>query len=121
MITIESSFAAQTIPAAAQTLAVDPDGSHLLSGGIAGSIDYLDLNNGVHGTLLAIPGRPVITEMVLSRDGSALCSVTRPGSFDELAVTAGSHVYVWNHRSLNERFRGGYVQAIRRAPCCRMK
>lgn len=111
-ITIESSFAAQTIPATAQTLVVDPDGSRLLSGGVAGAIDYLDLNNGVHGTLVEIPGRPFVTELVLSRDGSALCSVTRPGNLDESAMTTSSHVYVWNHRSLNERSKGGQLRIV---------
>lgn len=112
-ITIESAFASQSIPATAQTLVVDPEGNHLLSGGMAGSIDYLDLNNGVHGTLLEIPGRPFITELILSRDGSALCSVTRPGNFDESSINAGLEVYVWDHRSLNERSRGGQLRVVR--------
>ena len=57
---------------------------------MGGLIGCLDLATGQSRTLVELPGRPVVWQLVLSRDGSALACVTRPQFFgNDSAQAAG--------------------------------
>jgi hypothetical protein len=84
----------------------DGAGGRLLYGGMGGAIGCLDLDTGQAGALIELPGRPVVSQLCLSRDGSALACVTRPQFFrDDSARKLPPELIVWNYPALLK----GYV------------
>ena len=82
-------------------LAYDAVGGRLLYGGMGGAIGCLDLATGQASTLIELPGRPVVWQLSLSRDGSALACVTRPQFFrDEGTRKLPAELAVWNYPAL---------------------
>jgi len=83
------------------TLAYDAAGGRALYGGMGGLIGCLDLATGQSRTLVELPGRPVVRQLVLSRDGSALACVTRPQFFgDDSTRKLPAELTVWNYPAL---------------------
>jgi hypothetical protein len=50
--------------------------------GLAGRICALDLSSGAVADVVAIPGRPPVYRLALSRDGQAVACVAKPGMFE---------------------------------------
>lgn len=83
------------------TLAYDAAGGRLLYGGMGGAIGCLDLGTGQARSLVELPGWPVVWQLCLSRDGSALACVTRPQFFrDDSARKLPPELSVWNYPAL---------------------
>ena len=82
-------------------LAYDAAGGRLLHGGMGGAVGCLDLATGQERVLIELPGRPVVWQLSLSRDGSALACVTRPQFFrDEGTRKLPAELSVWNYPAL---------------------
>jgi hypothetical protein len=78
----------------------DSKANRLLFGGMGGTIEYLDLNEGGAGTLLDIPGRPTIQHLVLSRDRSALACVAISNYFEQGNKARRTLLQVWDYAAL---------------------
>ena len=81
-------------------LALDARAERLLFGGLTGSIAYLDLGSGLSGTLAELPGRPVISGLVLSADGTALACSVQPGFFERGVHRRPPELQIWNYQAL---------------------
>jgi WD40 repeat protein len=78
----------------------DPERKILLSSCLAGTIQYLNIENGNSGTLLKIPGEVTSWRLELTTDGKALCCqcASRPSIRD--VTNRFNRVQVWNYPAL---------------------
>jgi hypothetical protein len=81
-------------------LAFDARAERLLFGGQSGSIDYLDLRNGLSGTLVELPGRPVVMQLALNADGTALACSVQPDFYEQGARRRPPELQIWNYQAL---------------------
>jgi hypothetical protein len=84
-------------------LAFDARAERLLFGGLTGCVDYLDLRSGLSGTLLELPGRPVVLQLSLNEDATALACCVQPDFFEQGKRRRPPKLQIWDYRGLAER------------------
>ncbi len=87
----------------AYSVRFDPRRNLLLSGCLAGTVQYLSPATGRSGTLLKVPGEVAITRLELTADGKALCChcVSGLGRHRSRGNNEGSdYLQIWNYPAL---------------------
>jgi WD40 repeat protein len=83
----------------AYSVRFDPERNLVLSGCLAGTVQYLSLATGHSGTLLEVPGEMAIGRLELTTDGKALCCdcAVRPRRKDRLNDERSPCLQIWNY------------------------
>lgn len=77
------------------TLAHDAVGNRVFYAGLTGEVGFLNLETGESGTFLEVPGNPLIRQLAMSKDGSALACVCH----DEMVPRPRVTLRIWQVRS----------------------
>jgi WD40 repeat protein len=78
----------------------DTRNERLLFGGLSGVVRFLDLPSGESGDLCEFPGRPAILDLILSRDGSALCCLGKPDFYDRSNRPKPYVAHIWDYAKI---------------------